>query len=271
MPVTPINPHVGLDLVAVYDAYFSTHAYERRYPRPNAATLAFLLTHGAGEARSVLDVGCGSGRYAIPILDCGKAHMVGCDVSSMAIDNFAQRLAVHPFRERARLVVGGPQVLRRGELFDCILMLFGVLSHVSPREGRLQMLRELRERVAPQGRLLMSVPSIWRRRPFEVMASFLKGRGTPPGDILFTRDISGKPRTFFYHLYTVRRLREELSEAGWHVEAVDAESLLPEWLITQSPRWARLDAWVQPWVPGALGYGIRVVARPSASPPLSQD
>ena len=60
-------------MVALYDHYFACHDYEKRYPQPNAATLQFLLTHGARQATQILDFGCGNGRYALALLQATEA------------------------------------------------------------------------------------------------------------------------------------------------------------------------------------------------------
>ncbi|MEJ7931966.1 class I SAM-dependent methyltransferase [Ramlibacter sp. AN1015] len=256
----------------LYDAYYASRDYERRYPRANHGTLAFMWRHGAARARCVLDVGCGSGRYAMPVLAAGNARVVGCDISRAAIDAFAARLRGHRHAARVTLVHGGAEALAPQLRADCILLLFGVLSHVGPRAARVRALAELRARAADDARLLLSVPSIWRRRPMELMASLadvLRGRRERWGDIAFQRDIGGHKRTFHYHLYTVAALREELALAGWQLQAWEAESLLPEWLLTQWPALERLDLAVQPWLPAAFGYGIRAMARatPHQRPP----
>jgi hypothetical protein len=74
--------------------------------------------------------------------------------------------------------------------------------------------------------------------------------------------VSGKPLTFFYHLYGVRDLTDELSQAGYAVQCCEAESLLPEWCVTQSRVLGWLDRKMSRRLPAVLGYGIRIVAVP---------
>ncbi|TFZ03502.1 class I SAM-dependent methyltransferase [Ramlibacter rhizophilus] len=252
---------------ALYDLYFQSSDYQRRYPRPNPGTLAFLWRHGLARARCVADVGCGNGRYALPLLDAGAVRrLVACDLSPGALDALAQRLARHPLGNRVQPVLGGPEALPRQERFDRLLMMFGVLSHIGPRAARLQALRELRDRAAPDARLLLSVPTLGRRWPLELLASLFQPGHESWGDVRYARTLGGQRRQFYYHLYSLRGLREDLALGGWILEAAEAESLAPEWLVTRWPRWGRIDAALQPWVPACLGYGIRVVARPAPEP-----
>lgn len=259
--MNPQAPAWRAAMQALYDSYFDSQDYDRRYPRPNPGTLAFLLRHGAGQAASVLDFGCGNGRYALPLLAAGAGRLVGCDISQAAIAQFAQRLQDHPARDRVQLVAGSQDDLPAAARFDRILLLFGVLSHLGPRAARIASLRALRQRLVPGGLLLLSVPSAWRRRPGAFLRSALCERGPDPGDIRFDRCIAGREQTFLYHLYSLRGLREELRAAGWQLVACEPESVLPEWLVTQSAACGRIDRALQRMLPAALGYGIRAVAR----------
>jgi hypothetical protein len=74
--------------------------------------------------------------------------------------------------------------------------------------------------------------------------------------------LGGEWHQFFYHLYTVRRLREELQASGFEMTLIEAESVLPEWLITQHPWIGGIDARATRFLPASLGYGMRAVAIP---------
>lgn len=247
----------------LYDCYYGSQDYDTRYPRPNAGTWRFLCDHGFLGADLLLDLGCGSGRYAVPLLQSGQMWLVGCDISAVAIERLDQRLRELGLRDRAQLMACSLASLPPQMQFDAIVLLFGVLSHLGTRVQRVQALRDLRGRIAPGGRLALSVPCLWRRRPLEVLRAWLRAPGGACGDISFERWIDGRWRTFFYHLYTPRTLREELAEAGWSLSVIEAESLLPEWLVTQWPVFSRIDDILARRLPAALGYGLRALALPA--------
>jgi SAM-dependent methyltransferase len=263
------NQDVQAAMADLYDHYFACHDYEKRYPQPNQSTLQFLLAQRVTTGTRILDFGCGNGRYALALLRTTPASLTGYDISEAALSEFAKHLVGSPFAGRARLVHGPHSVLLGSGQHDFVLLLFGVLSHVGDRAARVACLRQLRAVMAPNATLLLSVPSIWRRRPLELLlaamarwAGAAQGAQLEPGNILFTRKLGGVPHQFFYHLYSVGRLKQELAEAGFEMTQIEAESLLPEWLVTQYPRIGKADAWLARLMPAAWGYGIRAVALP---------
>lgn len=256
-------------MAELYNHYFACQEYAKRYPTPNTTTLDFLFAHGAGAAHRILDFGCGNGRYALALLQRTQATVTGYDISQAAIKAFQGLLNNTQFGQRALLLSGPLGVLEAHEKFDMILMLFGVLSHVGDQAAREKVLLRLRALMQPKGQLVLTVPSVWRRRPLDWCSAALcrvtgqaRGVKAEPGNIEFTRVLAGVPHTFFYHLYSGQGLRRELRSCGFEVVAMEAESTLPEWLITQHPNLGRADAAVSSILPATLGYGIRVVARP---------
>ncbi len=252
-----------------YDRYFASSGYRRRYPRPNEATLDYLLANGARDARSVLDFGCGNGRYSRALLEHSSAALTAYGISASSLNEFEQDQRATPYRERVTFVHDDLSALGESAAYDLILMLFGVLSHIGDRAARIRALTTLRRLMRDDGRLILSVPSIFRRRPWELLKWALARRlgrarapQDEPGNIYFTRHAHGHDLTFFYHLYAMKDLRAELGEAGFAISHCEAESVFPEWCVTRSNFLRGVDARLSAWIPAALGYGIRVLAVP---------
>ena len=257
------------DMRVLYDRYFKSADYQRRYPQPNQSTLAFVMRHGCASGGPILDMGCGNGRYSMALLQLTQSHITACDISSMALCELETHLAtIGPAsKERVSMLHCSVDQLPAGQAYSLLLLLFGVLSHAGARSDRIAMLQSLRSSASNDARLILSVPSMWRRRPLELLQSLFNRKGAYEnpwqlGDIRFSRQIDGQPLQFFYHLYTLSQLRTELHEAGWEMLATEPESALPEWLITQHPLVEKIDRVLQILLPSSLGYGIRVAARP---------
>lgn len=258
------------DLAATYDLYYASRHYEHRYPVPNPATFDFLLAQGLHRARSVLDLGCGNGRYALALIERGAVRITGCDPSQGALDEFRRRLQGHPARSRIRLVHGCVKALAPEDRFDAILLLFGVLGLLGERERRVATLRALREHALPGARLALTVPSAWRRLPGARLQAWWRGLRDPSAasrsrDIRFERHFGGRAHHFCYHLYGAAELRQELAEGGWRLVLLEAESVLPESIICRHGWLARIDRRLRPWIPAFLGYGMRALAVPEAT------
>ena len=115
----------------------------------------------------VLDLGCGNGRFARFLAQCGvRFTYVGVDASALALEHARPRLAAlegaelfeHDFiTEREPL----PDALASAT-FD-LVVLFGVLHHVPGRALRSRLLTKVAKRVAPGGVLAYTT---WRFNQF---------------------------------------------------------------------------------------------------------
>jgi SAM-dependent methyltransferase len=258
---------VSSSMQVLYDRYFQSRDYQQRYPRPNASTLQCVLELVASRALRVVDVGAGNGRYTVELLRSTPAHVTASDISGEALAELSLRLGEEALDASRIQLVHGPVEVLPLENYDLVLLLFGVLSHAGQRSQRVALLQQLASRAHSGTRLVLSVPSVWRRRPFEMLRALASRiwknrRALELGDIWFSRIIDGSRADFFYHLYSLSQLKTELADAGWALVKAEPESLLPEWVISQSPWMERLDLRVQKILPAPLGYGIRVVAVP---------
>eukprot|EP01037_Dinobryon_pediforme_P026198 gene26198-28634_t len=200
-------------MTETYDHYYSSDEYRLRYPLPNYATLDYLMAHGAGSADNILDFGCGNGRYGLALLERTQARITGYDISRVSLAEFESVLQHTSYRDRVTLIHGELENLNREKPYDIALMLFGVLSHIGMRAERIDALRKVRSLMKPDGKLILSVPSIYRRRPLELLKFCIYrrlGMARAPqneaGNIYFSREINGKSVVFFYHLYSMKNL-----------------------------------------------------------------
>jgi len=246
-----------------YEYYFSSGFYDTRYPRPNAHVLDVVRARLPESGGHVLDFGCGSGRYTLPVLPHVGA-IASFDICDSARARLAQNLkTANPRRNPAIL---GPDradldrhVAREGQA-DLAMALFGVIAHVEGAESRRDLLAWLAGLVKPDtGCVVLSVPNRLRRfRPEQ------RDRDAVDG-IRYVRNHGPKALQFFYKLYDVAELCEEVAAAGLRVEKPYAESLFPEsWLATNAAPLAWVDRWVSRRLPARYGYGLLAVTRPGS-------
>ena len=250
-----------------YDRYISSGLYDRRYPRPNRRTLRKMKRSLPSGGR-FLDVGAGTGRYTLPLLHVAGTSGVAHDICPVARRTLAERLG--EFVRAGRLVIGGEVAdadalaAEHPQDFDLGLLAFGVLAHVAGRAERLRLLRAIRAMLKADGTLILSVPNARRRFRREQLsaAPLIREGKLENGDILYKRRHDAGEIQLFYHLYTLAEVRKDLTEAGFRVTNVGAESLLSERKVVSDPLTGWLDAMACRLAPASLGYDLLAVAKP---------
>ncbi|MBV9859203.1 MAG: class I SAM-dependent methyltransferase [Alphaproteobacteria bacterium] len=258
-----------------YDRYYATGLYASRYPTPNPHVLELILSELGPAGGSILDFGCGSGRYALPLAMEPGISVFGYDISSAAIQDLArrsQRLAeAAETRMQLDLLCGSLDELDRRLAdhagFDIVMMLFGVLGHIAGRDRRVALLRSLGSRLRRGGRLIVTVPNRLRRFRAEQAAAreLVAPASLEPGDIRYQRRGTGDPIELFYHLYSAAEFRSELAEAGFAVRRICPESVLPERAVISSALGSAIDSVLRVATPLSLAYGFVAIADTSDS------
>ncbi|WP_300038590.1 bifunctional 2-polyprenyl-6-hydroxyphenol methylase/3-demethylubiquinol 3-O-methyltransferase UbiG [uncultured Roseobacter sp.] len=238
---------------ASYQLYFTSGFYDRRYPAPNR-TMWGRIAGFLGPGASVLDFGCGSGRYLLRLQGrVGRA--AGFDVSPAALETVRARAAELGWED---LAVLGPEAadldryIREQGPVDLVLCLFGVLGHITDTDARADALERMRRALRPgSGRMLISVPNRARR--------FRREQATSARDGLVRykrRTEDGQEVVLNYQLFDPLMLTRELVAAGFSLENICCESVLPEsWLLHHAAaRW--IDGLLTPLCPARWGYGI---------------
>ena len=262
-PARPDVPELP-DMSGSYDRYISSGLYDRRYPRPNRRTLRKMKRSLPAGGR-FLDVGAGTGRYTLPLLQVSGTSGIALDICPVARTTLAERLG--EFLRAERLAIRGEDAdalaADHPQAFDLALLAFGVLAHVAGRAERLRLLRAIRSMLKADGTLILSVPNARRRFRAEQRSSapLVDAGKLEPGDILYKRGQDDGEIQLFYHLYTLAEVRDDLAEAGFRVTNVGAESLLSERTVVSDPLTGWLDAVACRIAPASLGYDLLAVAK----------
>ncbi len=236
-----------------YDQYYSTGLYDRRYPGPNRRAMAILqrcLLAGS----TVIDIGAGNGRYALPLAAMGY-RVVAVEPSGAGRARMAERVAEGGFHGavtvHADLAELAPSVLAGCQ---AAMLLFGVLGHLTYSE-RSRLLGALSQSMTPGARLLGSVPNRYRRFRRDQREAAVDDGGAPPR-VRYQRSWGPDALTLELSLFSPDETRAELSRAGWRCDSLSVESILPEAVITSRRVFAHLDAAMSSVAPARIGYGI---------------
>ena len=125
-------------------------------------------------------------------------------------------------------------------------------------------LRGLAGWLAPGGRLIVTVPNARRRFRREQLAApplVADGR-LEPGDVIYTRRAGATQIELTYHMYTAAEFIADLAEAGLQTLRLDAESILPESLVTRHAAAAWADGLLRRITPRGFAYGFVAVTAP---------
>jgi SAM-dependent methyltransferase len=221
------------DAYAVLAPAYDLLTAEYEYGPWLAALERLALSHGLA-GRRLLDVGCGTGKSFLPLLDRGF-EVTACDISPEMVAE-----ARHKAGGRAEVHVADMRRLPVLGAFDLITCLDDAINHLLDPEEVADALTGLRANLAPGGLLVFDVNTLaaYREIPDVVVEDddrLLRWRGAPAelaepgqqaevvidvftheGDGLWRRSLS-RQRHRHHPIEEIRQLAEE---AGLEVSAV---------------------------------------------------
>jgi SAM-dependent methyltransferase len=110
----------------------------------------------------VLDLGCGTGRVSLPLLESGL-DVDGVDDSKPMLDRFAAKAAARGFRPG--LTHARMDAFRTGRRYGTIVCAFNAFAHNFTAASQLETLRRCREHLTPGGVLVLHLslprPDMW--------------------------------------------------------------------------------------------------------------
>jgi 2-polyprenyl-3-methyl-5-hydroxy-6-metoxy-1,4-benzoquinol methylase len=146
--------------------------------------------------RTVLDLGCGSGRYAIPCATAGASRVLGIDIAPRMLDMARQLAAENGVADRCSFVQTDVLNLDEHSKFDYLLAI-GLFDYI---QDPVPVLRKMRELTAE--RAIISFPRLWTWRaiPRKVRLTL---RGCP------------------VYFYTRKAIHQHLAEAGFTASKIE--------------------------------------------------
>lgn len=140
------------DLYAIrpdlYELMHAEHVDDARFLYEFVQTL--------GEAPEVVELGCGTGRLLLPMLDAG-AHVVGIDREPAMLALARERVA--PYGDRARLVEGDMQRFALGQQADLVVIGLNTFMHLLTTAEQLDCLRAAHRQLRAAGVLFIDLPN----------------------------------------------------------------------------------------------------------------
>jgi SAM-dependent methyltransferase len=203
-----------------YDAYHAGNPLFEFEGRFLAEELGEPPADGSGV---IADLGCGSGRTLLPLVERGWSGLA-IDLSQPMLDVVARKARERGLRVecvRANLVEVTPDVVPDAAATHA-LCLFSTLGMIRGREHRVAALRHMARVLRPGGRLVLHVHNFWFNLrdpggPWWALRSRVAPRAADGGEIgdkVFP--YRGVPN-FFLHVFRAGELRRDLADAGLRV------------------------------------------------------
>jgi hypothetical protein len=173
------------------------------------------------------------------------------------------------------LITADLDAVRTAGPYDLVVALFGVLSHIEGKETRIDILSSIRSVLSRDGLVLITVPHALRRFPLHassgagggessgVFSAPAHGRRYFPSarPVIYRHHVENDVRPFPYYLFSRRELTAELSAAGFALEVLESDSILPERRLVSRPALEPVDEFLCRLLPSWAGYGLRAICR----------
>jgi len=265
--------HQGPPIVESYNRYYGSGLYDARYPQPNPPTYRSALQLARTSSR-ILDFGAGSGRYTMPLLHATNAFVCAYDISADACQALELQAAASGIGSQRLLITADLGAARAAGPYDLVVALFGVLSHIEGKENRIDILGAIRSVLSRKGMLLLTVPHALRRFPLHASPEGRGGKGSSGSaraqarryfpsarPVIYRHHVENEAMPFPYYLFSRRELVAELSAAGFALEVLESDSILPERRLVRRPALAPVDDFLCRLLPSWAGYGLRAICR----------
>ncbi len=218
--ITPMDTDTQKQLLKLVQKNYDAVAVEFNKTRNKNSGLLWAelvkLSQQVKDSDKVLDIGCGNGRL-LKILAGRNIDYLGVDSSA----NILKTARVnHPHN---KFVCG--DILELGQIpeinFDYVFCL-AVLHHLPGKNLRVQALRQLKNKLNKNGKIIIAVWNMWPQHKFRkiifkfALLKIIKKNKMDWGDIIFSGFSNIVKR--YYHAFTKRELKKISRQAGLKIE-----------------------------------------------------
>jgi 2-polyprenyl-3-methyl-5-hydroxy-6-metoxy-1,4-benzoquinol methylase len=178
------------------------------------------LLKKVGRGERVLDVGCGNGRLLKGLSEQG-AEYVGVDQSRRLIDICRQK---YPKGKFECLDVANLGALSEYD-FDWVFCV-AVLHHLPGFDQRLNALKQLKNKIKDNGKVVVTVWNMWSEDKFRNMIwkffllKLMRRNTMDFGDVLFDWKRGGVTSKRYYHAFQRHELKRLVRSSGLRVENI---------------------------------------------------
>lgn len=152
-----------------YSSYYDLLYKNKSYENEAAFLCSLFPAHKHGH-KTLLDLGCGTGRHAFELAKHGW-KVQGVDLSSEMVGIANESLktqSVPGIRERLHFSTGDARSVQLGKTFNVVTALFHVMSYQTTEEDCLGVLKTAREHLPPDGVFLFDFwygPAVLSEQP----------------------------------------------------------------------------------------------------------
>lgn len=185
----------------------------------------YKLTESIKDGDAILDVGCGNGRLL---------GIIQKNIRYVGLDKSEKLVAIAKKNHESRInnceFVAG-DILELGQLpqinFDYVFSI-AVLHHLPGKEARINALRQLKNKVSENGKIIITVWNMWpqskfKKLIFKFIALRLLGKNRMDwGDIVFEwkKNTGEELAKRYYHAFTKYGLKRIITKAGLRIDNI---------------------------------------------------
>jgi SAM-dependent methyltransferase len=198
-----------LSAFAAYACYYDLLYRDKNY-EAESEYIAGLLSQYAPDARTILDIGCGTGAHARDLARKGfVVHGVDISEGMLAQANETKAALEPRLREKIAFSHGDARTVELGRTFDAVVSLFHVMSYQTSNRDLLSAFASARRHLNPGGVFVFDCwygPAVLTDRPKTVTKTFsdnelkLERLSEPTMDaerntveVSYTLKVTGKP------------------------------------------------------------------------------